>query len=116
MRTYVVAFLYAGPAKIEDPARSEELQRAHLANIGRLHGEGKIILAGPFRDKGDLRGLFLFDTESLEEARAWCDSDPAVAAGALRIELKPWFSAAGITIDQPAARRAKGGPAGPPAT
>lgn len=105
MRTYVFGFLYVGPTKIEDAAKMKELQAGHMANIGKLAEEGKLILAGPFRDKGDLRGIFLFNTESVEEAKGWCDSDPAVMAGALRVDLKPWFSAKGITIDQPAAMK-----------
>lgn len=105
MRAYVLGFLYVGPAKIDDAAKMKELQAGHMANIGKMAEEGKLILAGPFMDKGDLRGIFLFNTEKLEEAKGWCDSDPAVMAGALRVDLKPWFSAKGITIDQPAARK-----------
>ncbi|HEU4333873.1 MAG TPA: YciI family protein [Candidatus Eisenbacteria bacterium] len=105
MRAYVLGFLYVGPTKIDDAAKMKELQAGHMANIGRLAEEGKLILAGPFMDKGDLRGIFLFNTERLEEAKGWCDTDPAVMAGALRVDLKPWFSAKGIMVDQPAARK-----------
>lgn len=105
MRAYVFGFLHVGPTKIEDAAKMKELQAGHMANIGRLAEEGKLILAGPFMDKGDLRGIFLFNTEKVEEAQGWCDTDPAVMAGALRVELKPWFSAKGITVDQPAAKK-----------
>ncbi len=98
MRNYVLAFLYRGPNRVTDPKAAEELQGAHLANIARLHKEGRIILAGPFLDKTDLRGLFLFDVTSVEEAQALCDTDPAIQAGTLRVELHPWYSAKGIGI------------------
>ncbi|HKW51659.1 MAG TPA: inositol monophosphatase family protein, partial [Candidatus Eisenbacteria bacterium] len=64
MRKYVIGFLFRGPNRVEDEKESDRLQRAHLANIARLHEEGKIILAGPFLDKTELRGVFLFDVET----------------------------------------------------
>jgi myo-inositol-1(or 4)-monophosphatase len=98
MRQYVVGFLYRGPNPVEDPEESKAMMRGHLANIQRLHDEGKIILAGPYLSKTDLRGYFLFDTDSVEAAQGWCDSDPAVEAGVFRVELHPWYSAKGIGI------------------
>lgn len=99
MRTYYMGFLYRGekwtPEKTEETAR---IQTEHLAHIGAMAKSGKLILAGPFLDNTDLRGIFLFDVETMEEAQALCDQDPAVKAGRLRVELKPWYSAKGITI------------------
>ena len=98
MRQYVVAFLYRGPNPVDDPEESKKMMKGHLANIQRLHDEGKIILAGPYLSKTDLRGYFLFDTDSVEAAQTWCDTDPAIAAGAFRVDLHPWYSAKGIGI------------------
>ena len=98
MRYYVMVFLRTGPPRPVEPREKETLQAGHMANMERLHAEGKLILAGPFKDGGDLEGLFLLNTESLEEARAWCDSDPAIATGDLRAELVKWYSAKGIGI------------------
>ena len=96
MRGYVMGFLYTGPNPPATPEAADDIQRAHLANIGRLQREGKIVIVGPFLDGGDLRGMFLFDTTSIEEARDWCDTDPAVRAGVFRVELHPWYGAKGI--------------------
>ena len=101
MRTYVLVLLYRGPNRPDDPARANELQRLHLASNARLHEEGKLILAGPFLDKTDLRGIFLFDSESVDEVRGWCESDPAIREGMLRVEIHPWYSARGIAIVPP---------------
>jgi len=100
MRQYVVAFLYKGPNPVDDPEESKKMMKGHLANIQRLHDEGKIILAGPYLSKTDLRGYFLFDTDSVDAAQAWCDTDPAISAGVFRVDLHPWYSAKGIGIQR----------------
>ena len=103
MTTYYVGLLYRGPNwSPEDTPERRTIQEGHLANIQRLADEGKLILAGPFTDGGELRGLFVFQVGSLEEAKALCDSDPAVKAGRLRVELHPWYSAKGINVPKPA--------------
>ncbi|HZN04236.1 MAG TPA: YciI family protein, partial [Candidatus Polarisedimenticolia bacterium] len=89
------------PAPPASPER-RAIQEGHLANIQRLADAGKLLLAGPFTDGGELRGLFVFQVASLEEAKAMCDSDPAVKAGRLRVELHPWYSAKGISVPKPA--------------
>ena len=103
MTTYYVALLYRGPNwSADDTPERQKIMQGHLANIGRLADEGKLILAGPFRDGTDLSGMFVFQVASLEEAKALCDTDPAVQAGRLRVELHPWFSAKGINVPKPA--------------
>ena len=99
MTTYYVGFLYRGPKWTpEDTPELQRLQDQHLENIRRLALSGKLVLAGPFTDDGDLRGLFVFRVDSLAEARALCDGDPAVKAGRLRVELRPWYAAKGIRV------------------
>lgn len=98
MKTYHLGLIRKGPSWT--PGETPEilaLQEAHMANIRKLGAEGKLLLAGPFTDGGDLRGLFLFDVASLEEARALADSDPAVKAGRLVVELHPWLGPEGLT-------------------
>jgi uncharacterized protein YciI len=104
MTTYYVVFLYRGPSwSPGETLESQKIQEGHMANIQRLAKEGKLLLAGPFTDDGDLRGMFVFQVSSLEEAKALCDTDPAVKAGRLRVELHPWFSAKGINVPAPVA-------------
>jgi len=102
MTTYYVGLLFRGPSWSEETPERARIQEAHLANIKRLADEGKLILAGPFSDGGELRGMFVFQVGSLEEAKALCDTDPAVQAGRLRVELHPWYSAKGINVPKPA--------------
>lgn len=100
MTTYYVAFLSRGPKwSPEVTPETRRIQEEHLANIRRLGESGKLILAGPFTDDGKLRGMFVFRVHSLEEAQQLADSDPAVKAGRLAVELHPWFAPKGIRVD-----------------
>lgn len=94
MKRYVMAFLKKGPNRDLDSVKAAELQRAHLDNIFRLADEGKLALAGPFLDDGDLRGVYIFNVETVEEAKALTETDPAIQAGSLVMELHPWYGSA----------------------
>lgn len=96
MKTYVMAFLKRGPNRPEEPAIIDSLQAAHLANIGKLADEGKLVLAGPFYGNEDLRGIYIFDTDSIEEAASWTATDPAIIYGSLEMELKKWYGSAAL--------------------
>jgi uncharacterized protein YciI len=96
MKSYVMAFLKRGPNRDRDSSEAAALQRAHLENIGRLAEAGKLVLAGPFLDTGALRGIYLFDVPTVEEARALTATDPAIQAGSLVMELKPWYGSAAL--------------------
>jgi uncharacterized protein YciI len=99
MTTYYVGFLYRGPKWTSGHAtETEALQNAHLANIQKLAAEGKLLLAGPFTDNGDLRGIFVFRVRSMAEAQALAEADPAVQAGRLRLEFHPWYAAKNIVV------------------
>lgn len=96
MRKYVMAFLNRGPNRDLPPDEAMELQRAHMANIGRMADMGKLVVAGPFLGDGDLRGIYIFNVEGLEEARALTESDPAIQAGSLEMELLEWYGSAAL--------------------
>ncbi len=98
MKPYVMAFLKTGPNAPKDSAHSAELQAAHMNNIGRLAEEGKLVVAGPFygEAKGDLRGIYVFNTKSIDSARAFTESDPAIQYGSLKMELINWYGSAAM--------------------
>ena len=98
MRTYVMAFLKAGPNRNRPPEEARKLQRAHLDNINRLAADGKLILAGPFADDGPIRGIYIFDVPTVAEAEALTKSDPAIQAGSLAMELHPWYGSAALMM------------------
>jgi len=93
MTKYHLAFLRGKSGGGAQPALSQQIQLAHLWNIRRMLDSGKLVAAGPFVGNGELRGVFVFATESMDEARAWAESDPAVKAGLMTVELHPWLVA-----------------------
>lgn len=96
MRKYVMAFLKKGPNRDGTEEERAALQKAHMDNIGRMAEEGKLALAGPFFGDGEIRGIYIFAVESIEEARALTETDPAIKAGSLEMELKEWYGSAAL--------------------
>ncbi len=58
--------------------------------------EGTLVLAGPFLDSEEVRGIYIFDVETIEEAKALTETDPAIKAGSLNMELRPWYGTAAL--------------------
>ena len=96
MKKYVLAFLKEGPSQLKDSAANMQLQMAHLKNITRLAAEGKLVVAGPFLDNQPLRGIFIFNVATVEEAKKLTETDPAIKAGALIMELHPFYCSAAL--------------------
>jgi uncharacterized protein len=93
--------LYAIIAK--DVANSSERRNAarpdHLARLRALQDDGRLVMAGPFpaidsEDPGPAgyRGsLVVAEFDALEDARAWAQADPYVAAGVYaEVEVLPY--------------------------
>ena len=102
MKKYWLVFLLKGPNRTQDSAAAAQIQAAHMANIGRLHKEGKIIMAGPMgygkgQDK-DLRGIFIMDAKDSTEAASFVATDSAIITGRMRFEVHPWWTAKGTYI------------------
>ncbi|MEL7002766.1 MAG: YciI family protein [Bacteroidota bacterium] len=96
MSQYVMAFLLAGDSVNIDSARRVDLSRGHMANIRRMAKNGDLVLAGPFLDGGELRGIYIFDVQTIEEAQALTNTDPAVQAGVFKFEMHPWYGTAAL--------------------
>jgi len=88
---YVFGILVRGPKWTkEQTEETKKIQEGHMANINRLAEAGKLVLAGPFVDGGERRGVFIFKVDTLSEAQALTDTDPAVITGRLKIILHRW--------------------------
>ncbi len=97
MKKYVIAFLYRGD-KVSEYSEEErsKLQEGHMANINKMAEEGKLVMAGPFFGNDELRGLYFFAVESIEEAEALTETDPSIQAGVLKMDLKEWYGSAAL--------------------
>ena len=99
MKQYFMGFLMRVPDKPElDSAESAEIQAAHLAYMSQNAKDGVLLMAGPFGDDGDMRGIVIYDVATKAEADSIINGDPAVKAGRLRIEVKPWWAAKGSVL------------------
>ena len=99
MKEYFLCHLYRGNQAHEfNEEELEAIQSGHLNHINTLANEGKIAIAGPMGDDDELRGIIIFHTESLEEAIALQEKDPAIIAGRLRMEIRPWWGAVGSKL------------------
>lgn len=96
MKKYIFAFLMRGPNRNLDSAEAATLQIAHLKNIQKMTADGKLVLAGPFLDMGEIRGIYIFNVKNMDEAEKLTNTDPAIQAGSLSMELRPWYGPAAL--------------------
>jgi len=96
MMTYVLGLTRTGPRYSgSGTSARNELRPSSLETTDRMLEEGKVILQGWFGD-GDPMSLYVFSTSDTAVARRWCDADPTVRSGRLRVELHPWMVAYGV--------------------
>jgi uncharacterized protein len=98
LKQYFFCLLTKGPNRTQDSATAAEIQKGHMANINRLATERTLVMAGPFGDDGDWRGIFVFDVATKEEAERLVATDPAVQSGRLAAEIHPWWTAKGTVL------------------
>jgi uncharacterized protein YciI len=99
MKKYVMAFLLRGDSVSNyTPEQRSEIQSAHMANIGKMAEMGKLIVAGPFFGNDELRGIYVFDVQTIDEAKALTETDPAIKAGVLKMDLKEWYGSAALMM------------------
>ncbi len=97
--TVYLGLLKRGPNRKEGDDKNpeiQELQKAHIANINRLTGTKKLVMAGPFGDDGELRGIFVFRVPTMKEAEDLAATDPMIKIDRLRLELHPWHVPVGV--------------------
>ena len=105
MKTYYFVFLNAVKDRpVIDSTTAMEIQKGHMANIERMFNEGKLRLAGPFEDGGEMRGILILDVATEEEAYKQINMDPAIINGMLEAVIKKWYGPAGLIVE-PKARK-----------
>ena len=98
MRSYVLVVLKTGPNKMpEGPARKKMFE-GHFANIQRLAAEKKLVLAGPFDGDDGWRGMFIFATPDIGQARQFVATDPVIVNGEMVAEYHQFYGSAGLMM------------------
>ena len=86
---YVFVFLKTGPATDLTKQAQQEAFQGHFSNMGRMADVGQLLMAGPMGDPKsdpDHRGLWMFDTNRVEQALEWARTDPTVQLGVFVLE------------------------------
>jgi uncharacterized protein YciI len=96
LKQYYFVMLTAGPNRNNiDSLSLQKIQEGHMANIRKMAEDSKLMIAGPFGDDGNWRGIFIFNVQSEEEVRELLKNDPAIQAGRLSYEIHPWWTVPG---------------------
>jgi uncharacterized protein YciI len=96
MRSYVFVLLKTGPTKMEAGEERNKMFQGHMANIQRLASEKKLAVAGPMDGVDGWRGMFIFATGDIEEAKALVATDPVIKSGVMVAEYHKLFASAGL--------------------
>ena len=95
-RWFWLLLLERGPIRDQPRAEADEIQAAHLRHLFTLRKRGQLRLFGPVENAGSLRGIGVLTVPTRDEAETLMADDPAVRAGRLRAEVRPWFTTPGI--------------------
>lgn len=97
MKKYVFCLLKTGTNTTASKEETQKLFEGHMANINKLAKEGKLVVAGPFmKNDRNYRGIYIFNVETIEEAKTLVATDPAIQAKLLEAELTPWYATAAL--------------------
>jgi uncharacterized protein len=102
--TYELVLLRRPPDATAYPeAELDRIQDRHLAFLDERREAGQLVLAGPVWDQPDerLRGICLYRVGDLTRAQAIAESDPAVRAGRLAVEVMHFACPAGVITALP---------------
>lgn len=98
MKNYILVILKTGLNLTEEKETVDSLFAGHMANIGRLVNEGKLIVAGPIRkNEKSYRGIFILNVKR-EDALSILDTDPAIKAKLLKPEIYEWYGSAALPM------------------
>ena len=97
MKQYVFCLLKTGSNTNATKEETKKLFEGHMANINQLAKDGKLVVAGPFmKNERNYRGIYIFNASSIEEAKTFVATDPAVQSKLLEAELTLWYGSAAL--------------------
>lgn len=97
MKKYVMVLLKNGSVPSLPKAKQDSIFGGHMKNIQRLADEKKLVVAGPFeRNDYKYRGIFIFDSNSIEDTKKLVETDPAIVAKLLDADYLIWYGSAAV--------------------
>jgi len=96
MKRYVLVILKTGPTRVPEGPERDAMFRGHFENMKRLSDAGKLVLAGPLDGVSGWRGLYVFATANLEEAKALVATDPVIIEGEMVAECHTYYGSAAL--------------------
>jgi len=98
MKSYVFVILKTGSNKTTDRTYTDSCFSGHLKNIKRMVDSGDLIISGPFwKNENSYRGIFILNVKTIEEANRLLQTDPAINANLLEVELYNWYGSAALS-------------------
>tara|TARA_R110000737_G_scaffold2923_13_gene9520 strand:+ start:5247 stop:5951 length:705 start_codon:yes stop_codon:yes gene_type:complete len=79
VKTYTFVYITTGPATDIEQSEQQTAFAGHFSNMKRMAEEGDLLIAGPFGKSesfDDLRGLWVFNTDSTAKALELAATDP----------------------------------------
>ena len=98
MRPYVFVILKTGPNKVPEGAERTKMFQGHFANMARLAAEKKLVLAGPLDGVDGRRGIFVFATPDIDEAKKLVATDPVIVNGEMVAEFHKMYGSAALMM------------------
>lgn len=99
MKKYVLVILKTGSTEITDKAVLDSLFTGHMNTIKRLEENGSLVVAGPLsKNENNYRGIFIFNVETIDEAKKLVTEDPTINAGILDVEMYSWYGSAAMKL------------------
>ena len=98
MKKYFMAFLKKGPNRDHSQEEAAVIQQGHMDHMNLMAENDQISIAGPFGDDGDTRGMIIFNVPTRVQVEELVSQDPAVIAGRLILEVRPWWAAKGSAL------------------
>jgi uncharacterized protein YciI len=99
-RWFWLLLLKRGPIRNQAREELDRIQAAHLRHLFTLRRRGQLVLYGPVTGAGALRGIGVLTVPAREEAEALMADDPAVRAGRLRADVRPWLTMPGDRLPE----------------
>ena len=97
MKKYVFVMLKSGTNESTDAVLKDSCFRGHTVNINRLVEEDKLIVAGPMlKNDNSLRGIFILNAATIEDAKVMLEPDLALKAKLLAADYYIWYGSAAL--------------------